>query len=83
MRNLSEERLSTAELGDFVCIDVDSNNPSHTRMKSLGICPGRELELVANGDPMIVRVFGSQIGLSRRLAEAVSVSKSSVARKAK
>ena len=79
------DRLSAASVGNFVCMGVNADCQSQTRMKSLGICEGRTLELVSNGDPMIVRVSGSRIGLSRALASFVSISHQSppLARKAK
>ncbi|HYO25925.1 MAG TPA: FeoA family protein [Lacipirellulaceae bacterium] len=43
------------------------------RLKSLGICVGRRVQLVQGGDPLIVRVLGARVGISARLAEAVLV----------
>ena len=43
------------------------------RLKTLGICPGRQVELVKCGDPLILRVFRSRLGLSSSLAECVWV----------
>ena len=76
MDQFSSTRLSLAPVGEFICTDIDVDDQSHTRMKSLGICTGRELELVSSGDPMIVRVGNSRIGLSRALAASVSVCQS-------
>ena len=39
----------------------------------MGICQGRRIMLVRRGDPLILRVLGSRIGLSARLALKVSV----------
>jgi len=44
-----------------------------TRLKAMGICVGRRLQLVRAGDPLIVRVLGARVGLSARLADGVSV----------
>ncbi len=44
------------------------------RLKSMGLCLGRTVEVVKSGDPLIVRVYGTRIGLSARLAEHVKVS---------
>lgn len=52
---------------------VDATDDDSLRLKSLGICTGRRVELVQSGDPMIVRVVGSRVGISRRLAERVLV----------
>jgi Fe2+ transport system protein FeoA len=43
------------------------------RLKSMGICLGRTLEVVKAGDPLIVKVYGIRIGLSSRLAESIQV----------
>ncbi len=44
-----------------------------TRLKAMGVCVGRQLQLVRAGDPLIVRILGARIGLSARLAEGVTV----------
>ena len=44
------------------------------RLKAMGICQGRKVMLVRAGDPLILRVLGSRIGLSARLAARVRVS---------
>lgn len=44
-----------------------------TRLKSLGLCVGRRVEVVKSGDPLIVRVLGARVGLSARLAATVYV----------
>lgn len=64
--------LAAVPPGRFMCLAVDPAIGTE-RMKSLGICVGRPLELLSTGDPMILRVCGSSIGLSRRLAAAVRV----------
>lgn len=43
------------------------------RLKSMGVCVGRRLMLIRPGDPMIVKVLGSRIGISARLANQVMV----------
>lgn len=43
------------------------------RLKSMGICLGRTLEVIKAGDPLIVNVYGIRIGLSARLAESIQV----------
>ena len=43
------------------------------RLQAMGVCLGRRLEVIQSGDPLILRVFGSRIGLSARLAEHVRV----------
>jgi Fe2+ transport system protein FeoA len=43
------------------------------RLKTLGVCLGRRVELVKGGDPLILKVFGSRLGLSAALASHVQV----------
>ncbi len=43
------------------------------RLKSMGVCVGRRLMLIRPGDPMIVKVLGTRIGISARLADRVMV----------
>jgi len=53
---------------------VEVLNPEELeRLQAMGVCVGRRLELLKQGDPLIVRVFGSRIGLSARLAVHVRV----------
>ncbi|MDA1044635.1 MAG: FeoA family protein [Verrucomicrobia bacterium] len=54
-------------------VDIDVPEEEKRRMMSMGICPGRTVELVLRGDPLIVRVFGTRIGLSARLADRITV----------
>ena len=41
------------------------------RLEVLGLCVGRIVEVVKGGDPMIVRVLGTRIGLARVLARGI------------
>lgn len=53
--------------------DVKVDGPDAMRLQAMGICRGRRIELVKSGDPLIVRVLGSRVGLSGRLAAEVLV----------
>ena len=57
----------------FRIVRVDAEVADAGRLKSLGICVGRRVELLRTGDPLIVRVVGSSLGISSRLAAAVQV----------
>jgi Fe2+ transport system protein FeoA len=50
---------------------IESEDEDIQRLKTLGICIGRRVELVKAGDPLIVRVFGSRLGISAELASRV------------
>ncbi len=55
------------------------NKEELERLQAMGVCLGRRLEVVKTGDPLVVRVFGSRIGLSSRLAEHIQVNPCPVA----
>jgi Fe2+ transport system protein FeoA len=52
---------------------IDESNGDMARLRAMGVCDGRSIELVRAGDPLIVRVMGSRIGISRRLADQIQV----------
>lgn len=52
---------------------VDGSSEDSDRLKVMGICIGRRVQLIKKGDPMIVRVLGSRLGISARLGHRVIV----------
>ena len=52
---------------------VDGSIDEVRRLQAMGLCLGREVQLIKRGDPLIVRVMGTRIGVSRRLAQRVFV----------
>lgn len=82
-REIVEERLG--EPGDWIRLDriepghcgmvsaVHAGDSEIERLKSMGVCVGRRLMMIRAGDPMIVKVLGSRIGISARLAQRVEV----------
>jgi Fe2+ transport system protein FeoA len=52
---------------------VDTEDEDTHRLKTLGICLGRRVELVRVGDPLILKIFGSRLGLAASLASRVHV----------
>lgn len=53
--------------------DVETDDEEAARLKTLGICAGRRVELVRTGDPLILKIFGTRLGLSGALAARVRV----------
>lgn len=53
--------------------EIDADGEDIGRLMAMGVCVGRLVELVRPGDPLILRVYASRIGVSRRLAERVLV----------
>ncbi|WP_197526215.1 FeoA domain-containing protein [Botrimarina colliarenosi] len=41
------------------------------RLRALGVCEGRLVEVLRTGDAWVLRVLGSRIGISRELAASV------------
>ena len=64
------------ELPPRVCAVVRSvatDDEDTKRLKTLGVCVGRRVELVRAGNPLILKIFGSRLGLSAELAARVRV----------
>ena len=64
------------ELPPRVCAvvrSVTTDDEDTQRLKTLGVCVGRRLELVRAGNPLILKIFGSRLGLSAELAARVTV----------
>ena len=64
------------ELPPRVCAvvrQVETDDEDTQRLKALGVCLGRRVELVRVGDPLILKIFSSRLGLSAELARRVRV----------
>lgn len=53
--------------------EIATDDEDTHRLKTLGVCVGRRVELVRTGDPLILKVFGSRLGVSAELAARVFV----------
>jgi len=67
----SLDRLKPGRCGTIE--EVQAGEDEIDRLQAMGICQGRKVMLVRAGDPLILRVLGSRIGLSSRLAARVRV----------
>ncbi len=64
------------ELAQHQCgwvVAVSGQDDDAERLMAMGVCPGRMVELIQRGDPLILKVYGTRIGVAARLAERVSV----------
>lgn len=52
---------------------IDTDDEETQRLKTLGVCQGRRVELVRSGDPMVLKIFGTRLGLAGSLAARVQV----------
>jgi Fe2+ transport system protein FeoA len=60
--------------GASACVvGLDADGHDRERLEVMGLCEGRTVDVVKGGDPMIVRVLGTRIGLAGRLAATVRV----------
>ena len=67
-RSVTLDRLTPGACG--VIPDLGEGKAS-SRLQSMGICLGRTVEIVKKGDPLILKVYGTRIGLSGRLASHI------------
>lgn len=65
--------LSAMLCGEGRVVRLEADPADAARLKALGICVGRRIQVVQTGDPLIVRVVGARVGLSARLAVDVFV----------
>ncbi|MEZ6123821.1 MAG: ferrous iron transport protein A [Planctomycetaceae bacterium] len=69
---MTETRLSSVVFpGVFRCLDVLSDGEEAVRLKRMGICCGRLIQVVQVGDPMVIVAVGARVGVSRKLANSV------------
>ena len=54
-------------------VKVEAEPADRERLEAMGLCVGRTVEVVQAGDPVIVRVFGTRIGLAAVLARSIHV----------
>lgn len=75
-RSSDEARRILATLDQYQCgvvSGIDAENEDILHLQTMGVTLGRTIKLLKSGDPMIVRVLGSRIGISTRLAEQIWV----------
>ncbi len=53
--------------------ELSAPHDDAVRLKSLGLCIGRRVEVIKGGDPLVVCVQGGRLGISARLAHSVLV----------
>ncbi|MFP4224307.1 MAG: ferrous iron transport protein A [Phycisphaeraceae bacterium] len=66
--------LSQLKPGELAVIThVAGEGPQAMRIKQLGLCQGRCVQLLRDRDPLILQVLGTRLGLARSLADSVYV----------
>lgn len=71
METLPLSELAPATVARVADMQVFSEDA--TRLKAMGICVGRQVQMMQTGDPLILRVLGARVGLSARLAAGIDV----------
>ncbi len=73
---IKAELIRLDQLPPRVCAvvrKIETDDEEMQRLKTLGVCLGRRVELVKAGDPLILKIFGSRLGVSAGLAANVQV----------
>lgn len=65
------ENLAVNEWG--IIREVRAPDDDLARLMAMGVCLGRTVQLLQRGDPLVLRVYGSRVGVSARLARRVIV----------
>lgn len=52
---------------------VEAPDSDLERLMAMGVCGGRTVEMVKLGDPLILKVYGTRVGVSARLARRILV----------
>ena len=66
--------LHDLDVGCEAVIDhLNLAEEDRNRLEIMGICPGRKISMTRRGDPLIVRVHETHLGLARELAHCVMV----------
>ena len=52
---------------------IDGADAALHRLMAMGLCVGRHVEVVRQGNPLIVRLLGARVGVANRLARQIVV----------
>jgi len=72
----SNRKICLNELKPHQCgvvQEVEAPDEELERLMAMGVCGGRTVELVQVGDPLILKVYGTRVGVSARLAARIKV----------
>jgi len=69
-----ELRLNQLGSGTRVVVRrIEGDDEAMVRLMAMGLCVGREIEVVRRGNPLVIRLLGARVGLSGRLARRIIV----------
>jgi Fe2+ transport system protein FeoA len=52
---------------------IESEDAAMQQLKAMGLCVGRHIEVIRQGNPLIIRLLGARVGVSGRLARHIHV----------
>lgn len=52
---------------------IESEDHAMQQLKAMGLCVGRHIEVIRHGNPLIVKLLGSRVGISGRVARHIVV----------
>jgi Fe2+ transport system protein FeoA len=67
-------RLDQMRAGTRCTVEsIESGDIAIQRLMAMGLCVGRQIEIIRHGNPLIVRLLGARIGVSARVARHIIV----------
>jgi Fe2+ transport system protein FeoA len=70
----SNYRLDQIASGTVVTVcQVQGKDHAMDRLQAMGLCVGRQMEVVRRGNPLVVHLLGARLGLSGHLAKRIIV----------
>ena len=76
-------KLDQAASGSYLVRHISVDDEHTARLKQFGICEGRTIRVVTTGNPMILVVQNTRVGLSRAFAASIDVVKQDAATEGK
>ena len=74
MSRTIDQHLNELPSGARVVVQrIEAADDAMQRLMAMGLCAGREIEVVRRGNPLILRILGARIGVSSRLARHIIV----------
>ena len=52
---------------------IDSDDIAIQQLMAMGLCLGRQIEVIRHGNPLIIRLLGARVGVAGRLARHILV----------
>ena len=56
-----------------VVLQIESADAGMQRLMAMGLCVGRSVQVVRQGNPLILRLLGARVGISERLARHIII----------